>query len=49
MKDLVEWSINGEYVNISVYSPSVGSSFVELPNKLKNSKKVLINIKNNDN
>ena len=49
MKDLVEWSINGEYVNISVYSPSIGSSFVELPNKLKNSKKVLINIKNNDN
>ena len=27
----------------------VGSTFVELPNKLKNSKKGLINIKNNDN
>ena len=27
----------------------IGSSFVELPNKLKNSKKVLINIKNNYN
>ena len=39
-------SINGEYVNISMCSPS---SFVELPNKLKNSKKGLINIKNNDN
>ena len=37
-------SINGEYVNISMYSP-----FVELPDKLKKSRKSLINIKNNDN
>ena len=29
-------SINGEYVNISMYSPLVGSTFVELPDKLKN-------------
>ena len=42
-------SINGEYVNISRYSPLTGSSFVELPNELKNPKKGLINIKNNDN
>ena len=42
-------SINGEYVNISVYSPLVGSSFVKLPNELKNPNKGLINIKNNDN
>ena len=42
-------SINGEYVNISMYSPLVGSTFVELPDKLKNSKKGLINIKNNEN
>ena len=42
-------SINGEYVNISMYSPLIGSSFVELPNELKNPKKALINIKNNDN
>ena len=42
-------SINGEYVNISMYSPLIGSSFVELPDKLKNSKKGLINSKNNDN
>ena len=41
-------SINGEYTNISMYSPLIGSSFVELPNELKNSKKGLINIKNND-
>ena len=42
-------SINGQYVNISMYSPLVGSTFVELPDQLKNSKKDLINIKNNDN
>ena len=42
-------SINGEYVNISMYSPLIGSSFVELPNELKNPKKGMINIKNNDN
>ena len=32
-----------------MYSPLIGKSFVELPTELKNSKKVLINIKNNDN
>ena len=42
-------SINGEYVNIFIYSPLVGNTFVELPNELKNSRKGLINIKNNDN
>ena len=42
-------SISGEYVNISKYSPLIGSSFVELPSELKNSKKAWINIKNNDN
>ena len=41
-------TINGEYVNISMYSPLIGSSFVKLPNDLKNSKKGLSNIKNND-
>ena len=41
-------SINGKYFNISMYIPLIGSSFVELPNKLKNPKKGLINIKNND-
>ena len=45
---LVE-SINGEYVNISMYSPLIGSFFVGLSSELKNSKKGLINIKNNDN
>ena len=42
-------SINEEYVNISVCSTWIGSSFVELPNELNNSNKALINIKNNDN
>ena len=42
-------SISGEYINTSKYSPIIGSSFIELPSELKNSKKGLINIKNNDN
>ena len=42
-------SINGEYVNIFGYAPLLGSSFIELPNELKNSREGLINIKNNDN
>ena len=42
-------SVNDEYVNISIYSPLIGNSFVELPNELKNPKKGLINIKNNGN
>ena len=28
-------SINGEYENISVYSPLIGSTYIELPNGLK--------------
>ena len=42
-------SIDGEYVNISAYSPLIGSTYIELPSGLKNSKKGLINIKKNDN
>ena len=42
-------SINGKYVNISMYSPLVGSTSIELPDKLKKSKKDFINITNNDN
>ena len=41
-------SIEAEYVNISIFSPLSGSSYIELPNKLRNSMKGLINIKNND-
>ena len=42
-------SIEAQYVNISIYSPLIGSTYTELPDKLKNPMKVLINIKNNDN
>ena len=42
-------SVNGEYVNISIYSPLIGITYIKLPDKLKNPTKGLINIKNNDN
>ena len=42
-------SVNGEYVNISIFSPLSGSSYIELADKLRNPMKGLINIKNNDN
>ena len=42
-------SIDAEYVSISIYSPLSGSSYIDLPRKLKTSMKDLINIKNNDN
>ena len=42
-------SINGEYVNISMYSRLTGSSLGKFPNELKNPNKGSINIENNDN
>ena len=36
-------------MNISVYSPLIGNTYIELPDGLKNSMKGMINIKNNDN
>ena len=42
-------SEDAEYVNIYIYSQLSGSKCIELPRKLKNSMKGLINIKNNDN
>ena len=42
-------SINGEYVNISIYNLLSGSPYIELPHKLRNSMKGLINIKINEN
>ena len=42
-------SIEAQYVNISAYSPLIGSTYIELADKLKNPMKSLINIKNNDN
>ena len=38
-----------QYVNISIYSPLIGSPYIELPNNFKNPMKSLISIKNNDN
>ena len=41
-------SIDGEYVNISAYNSLIGSTYSELSDDLKHSRKVLIKIKNND-
>ena len=41
--------IDSNYINIAVYQPLHGSSYIDLPNELKNSAKGLINIKNKDN
>ena len=41
--------IHNQYLNISAYSPLIGSSYIKLPNELKHSKKRLINIQNDDN
>ena len=43
------WIIEAQYVNICVYSPLIGSTYIELPDGLKNSMKGPINIKNNEN
>ena len=45
---LIEY-MDGEYIDISIYSPLSGSSYIELHDKLRNSMKGLINIKNNVN
>ena len=42
-------SIEGQFVNISVYSLLIGSTYIEISDKLKNPMKGLINIKNNVN
>ena len=42
-------SIEAQYLNICIYSPLIGSTYIELPEKLKNSMKGVINIKNNYN
>ena len=41
--------IEGEYINVSIYNPLSESITIIIPNKVKNSKKGLINVKNNDN
>ena len=43
------WVINridSHYINVTTYQPLNGSSYIELPTKLRNPKKGLINIKN---
>ena len=42
-------SIEAQYVSISIYSPLIGSTHIELPDKLKNPMKGMIIIKSNDN
>ena len=42
-------SIEGFYLNVSSYSPLIGSTYIVLPDELKNSRKGLINIQNDDN
>ena len=42
-------SISSEYVNIGKYAPLTASSYIELPASLKNSKKGLINLRNENN
>ena len=41
--------IEGFYLNVISYSPLIGSTYIELPNKLKNPRNGLINIQNDDN
>ena len=40
--------IDSHYINIVIYQPLNGSSYIELPINLKNPAKGLINIKNKD-
>ena len=42
-------SVDNHYLNVVKYEPMKGSSYIELPQELRNSKKGLINIKNEDN
>ena len=41
--------IENHYINIVNYNPLEGSSYIQLPSELQNSKKGLINLKNKDN
>ena len=41
--------IHNQYLNVSLYSPLIGTTNIELPNELKHSRKGLINIQNDDN
>ena len=41
--------IHNQYLNVSAYNPIIESTYTELPNELKHSRKVLSNIQNDDN
>ena len=40
--------MDSHYINVTLYKPLNGSSYIELPTELRNPKKGLINIKNKD-
>ena len=40
--------IDSHYINVTLYKPLNGSSYIELPTELRNSEKGLINMKNED-
>ena len=40
--------IDSHYINVTLYKPLNGSSYIELPTELRNSKEGLINMKNKD-
>ena len=42
-------SVDSHYLNIAAFKPMKGSSYIQLPNELRNSGKGLINMKNEDN
>ena len=42
-------SVDSHYLNIVLFVPMKGSSYIQLPSELRNSKKGLINMKNEDN
>jgi hypothetical protein len=41
-------NIESHYINIAMYKPLAGSTYMKLPEDIRNSKSVLINIKNDD-
>ena len=41
--------MHNQYLNVSSYSPLIGNTYMRLPNELKNSRKGLIDIQNDDN
>ena len=42
-------SVDNHYINVVQYEPMKGSSYIKLPQELRNSAKGLINMKNKDN